>query len=150
MNQKKETLMRKTRKSSLFLMELIIAILFFSLSAAVCVRLFALSYATSQESTYRDAAMLQAQSMASLFLSAEGEMDDLLAFASASEGESGVYIGSITQNDASYPVTLTVSEAGGLHTLLIEIDAPDATEGEDAIVSLETAVYLPFAVGEGA
>lgn len=38
------------RRSSLFLFECIIAILFFLLAATVCVRLFAQSYQTSQES----------------------------------------------------------------------------------------------------
>lgn len=38
------------RRSSLFLLECIIAILFFILAATVCVRLFAQSYQTSQES----------------------------------------------------------------------------------------------------
>lgn len=38
------------RRSSLFLFECIIAILFFILAATVCIRLFAQSYLTSQES----------------------------------------------------------------------------------------------------
>ena len=41
---------KPARRSSLFLMELLIAILFFSLSAAVCVRIFVKSYTLELES----------------------------------------------------------------------------------------------------
>lgn len=145
--------MRQTRKSSLFLMELIIAILFFSLSAAVCVRLFASAYLLGQESDYRDTAILQAQSMATLFQHADGALEDVLAFANATQSEAGVYEGSITQNDEVYPVTLQIAEGEQTLTLTIAITAPGAqSTAEDSavepIITLQTMVYYQNQVGE--
>ncbi len=145
--------MRTTRKSSLFLMELIIAILFFSLSAAVCVRLFAASYLLGQQSTYRDVAMLQAQSMAELFRAADGEVDSVLSYANASASDNekgeGVYQGSITQDGAVYAITLTVVQSDNAPTLTIEIVAPSASAQQESIVTLQTKVYLPLQVEQG-
>lgn len=56
-----------TRRSSLFLMELIIAILFFSLAATVCVRFFVKSYTLEQESQKLNHAVNAATSIAEIF-----------------------------------------------------------------------------------
>ncbi len=152
--------MRQTRKSSLFLMELIIAILFFSLSAAVCVQLFATAYRISAESTYRDAATLQAQSMAALFCAADGELDAVLTYTNASEvaGSEGEYIGNITLDNETYTVALFVENtsaasaatiaAGTARILTIEITAPSAGAGDAPIITLTTKVYQPLQVQE--
>ena len=61
---------RKTpRRSSLFLLELILAIFFFCLASAVCVRFFAKSHVLSQETTNLDMAVNQTSSFAELFRS---------------------------------------------------------------------------------
>lgn len=67
--------MRRKSKSSLFLMELIIAILFFSVSAVICIQLFVASYSTSHKSRDLNAAVLQAQTAAEYFRSSEGNME---------------------------------------------------------------------------
>ncbi len=51
-------------KASLFLMELIMSILFFSLSAAVCVQLFVKSHALSQQSLKLNYAVIASESLA--------------------------------------------------------------------------------------
>lgn len=67
---------RKTsRRSSLFLLELIIAILFFCICAAVCVRFFVKAHTVSQDTKDLDMAVNQAATFAELFRS----NDDLLA-----------------------------------------------------------------------
>ncbi len=138
---------RPARKSSLFLIELIIAVLFFSLSAAVCVRLFASAYLLGQQSTYRDVATLQAQSMASLFQNSGGTLDDVLAYANATETQegTGVYTGSIAQNGAIYTVTLRFAASERTPTLTIEITAPNTAEGGAPILTLQAVAYQPLA-----
>ncbi len=140
---------RSARKSSLFLIELIIAILFFSLSAAVCVRLFATAYLMGQQSTNRDAATLQAQSMAALFQNADGALDDVLAYANATETEEDRYVGIITENGADYVVTLRFAESERTPALTIEITTPTAAEGDDPLITLQAVVYLPLSVQHG-
>lgn len=69
---------RTTRRSSLFLMELIIAILFFSLSATVCVRFFVKSYTLEKESQKLNHAVSAAASAAEIFRN-QGSPSSLLA-----------------------------------------------------------------------
>lgn len=56
-----------SRRSSLFLMELIIAILFFSLASTVCVRIFVKSHTLEQESIQLNHAVSAASSVAEIF-----------------------------------------------------------------------------------
>ena len=55
------------KRSSLFLMELIIAILFFSLASTVCVRIFVKSHTLEQESIQLNHAISAASSVAEIF-----------------------------------------------------------------------------------
>ena len=63
-------------RSSLFLVELIITIFFFSLSAVVCVRLFVDAAKTSREARDLTRAVHLAQDAAECFLSAEGDPEE--------------------------------------------------------------------------
>lgn len=60
---------QSSRRSSLFLLELIAAILFFCLASAVCVRFFVKSHTLSQETRNLDMAVNQASTFAELFRS---------------------------------------------------------------------------------
>lgn len=60
---------QSSRRSSLFLLELIAAILFFCLASAVCVRFFVKSHTLSQETRNLDLAVNQACTFAELFRS---------------------------------------------------------------------------------
>ncbi len=159
-------------------MELIIAILFFSLSAAVCVQLFAASYRTSQQSTYRDTAMLQAQSMASLFTAADGDLTALLSYANATEVAvgTGQYAGTMLDDGVTYQISLLAETiAGGAsmdasataaeaNTATVIASGSAATAGQrvlltiaitpaqntEPIVTLQTSVYLPLTIEQGA
>lgn len=68
--------MRHSR-SSLFLMEMIIAILFFSLASAVCIQLFAKSHTLSVKTVNQNHAVIQAQNLAESYLAYEGNMEEL-------------------------------------------------------------------------
>ncbi len=63
----------KHSRSSLFLMELIIAILFFSLASAVCIRLFVKSHLVSESTVNQNHAITHAQNMAEVWLSVDGD-----------------------------------------------------------------------------
>lgn len=78
----------KHSKSTLFLMELIIAILFFALASTVCIRLFAKSHLLSKQTVNQNQMIIQVQNMADTFLAAEGnpeKMAEVLAKAVYSE-----------------------------------------------------------------
>ena len=68
--------MRHSR-SSLFLMEMIIAILFFSLASAVCIQLFAKSHTLSTKTVNQNHAVIQAQNLAESYLAYEGSLEEM-------------------------------------------------------------------------
>ena len=75
----------KHSRSSLFLMEMIIAILFFSLASAVCIQLFARSHLLSTQTVNQNHAVIQAQSLAESYLSLEGDVTAMQDLFSSSE-----------------------------------------------------------------
>ena len=62
---------------SLFLMELILAILFFSLSAAVCVRLFVSAHLLSENTSDLNNATIWSQNLAEVFAAENGSMQEI-------------------------------------------------------------------------
>lgn len=64
-------------KSSLFLLELTIAIAFFALAAGDCVQLFVNAHILSRESTELNMAVIQAQSVAEAYKSVHGDGEKL-------------------------------------------------------------------------
>ncbi len=75
----------KHSRSSLFLMEMIIAILFFSLTSAVCIQLFTRSHLLSTQTVNQNHAVIQAQNLAESYLSLEGDMAAIQNLFSPSE-----------------------------------------------------------------
>ena len=75
----------KHSQSSLFLMELIITILFFSLASTVCIQLFSKAHLLSQSTIEENHAVIQAQNMAELFLACDGELSQMGAYSSQLE-----------------------------------------------------------------
>ena len=81
--------MRQTRThsgSSLFLMELILAILFFSVASAVCVQLFARAHTASEQSAALNRAVLAAESAAEAFKGA-ADLDEAARLTGAHAGD---------------------------------------------------------------
>lgn len=74
----------RTSRSSLFLIELIIAIFFLALTSAVCVRLYLQAHRLSVRSSDLTHAVQEAQNVAECFIAADG---DLTAALSLYEGE---------------------------------------------------------------
>lgn len=67
--------MNNNSKTSLFLMELIIVILFFSISAVVCVQLFVNAYSTNESTKMTAQGTVIVQNMAEQFLGCDGDLD---------------------------------------------------------------------------
>ncbi len=65
--------MNTNSKTSLFLMELIIVILFFSISAVVCVQLFVNAYSTNESTKKIAQATVIVQNLAEQFLGCDGD-----------------------------------------------------------------------------
>lgn len=75
----------KHSRSSLFLMEMIIAILFFSLASAVCIQLFAKSHLLSTQTVNQNHAVIWAQNLAESYLSSDGDLAAMQDLFSPSE-----------------------------------------------------------------
>ena len=72
-------------RTSLFLMELIIAILFFSLAGAVCIQLFVRAHIISGKSVELNYSVLWAQNTAELFYGCNGDTEQMAALLENSE-----------------------------------------------------------------
>ncbi len=138
--------MKQGSKSSLFLIELIIAILFFAVSSAICVQLFTTSHLKSQESVYRNDANLQAQTLIELYRNADGDLAVILELTDALEqdetyicyiDETGDY-SSETSSD-SYTVMMYLSDEDTLPTFTVDIYPPSY---DTAIISYSTKIYV--------
>ena len=68
---------RASSKISLFLMELIIAILFFSLASAVCVRLYSAAHSLSEESINLSNALTWSQNLSEAFYGTKGDVKEM-------------------------------------------------------------------------
>ena len=68
---------RSNSRLSLFLMELIIAIMFFSLSAAVCVRLFTSAHFMAEGAKNMSGATIWSQNLAEAFAGTDGNLSEM-------------------------------------------------------------------------
>ena len=128
---------RESSKSSLFLLELMISIVFFALAAAGCVQVFAKAHMLSQEASRLDMAVSVAQSLAEECSGSRMEdnqryYDEL---GNVCGKEDGVYLAEILQ-----------TEQAGMNQ--IHITVMDM-ETQDTLYTLQTASYLPDGTGGG-
>ena len=75
-------------KASLFLMELIIAILFFAISSAICTQLFVKSHIISQHTVNDNHAVLWVQNISEVFYSKNGDFESCKTFFKEDEAAS--------------------------------------------------------------
>ena len=132
------------RRSSLFLMELIIAILFFSLAATICVRIFVKSHALEQESVDLNHAVNAATSVAEIFRSQENVYSVLQEhFPTGELAENAYHIFYDTDwnlcgaSDADYIVTLHTKPSAPFL-----LGTVDVTHGENALYQLDLKKYM--------
>jgi uncharacterized protein (DUF2147 family) len=124
---------RSVKKSSLFLMELTVAVLFFSICAAVCMRVFAAAKTNADYSRNLTNASIKAQSAAEGYKHSAGRLDAVAEILGgsvegnrvtvlygpdwnrASDGESAAFILTLDQTDSGVylkSALVTVVKAG--------------------------------------
>lgn len=91
------------RKTGLFLMELIIAILFFSLAAAICIQLFVKSHMISERSIALNHSILLAQNTAEIFYATNGDPEKMASLLGCGESS-----GTAAVADSDNASTLTL------------------------------------------
>lgn len=144
----------KARSSSLFLMELILAILFFSIASAVCVQFFVKSHMLSNDSRALNYAVNECGSMAEIIDTANGIEDCFVLLKkaypngtfpdgnTASEAEILFYYDDsfslCTIKDHSYTLSLHLSQED--HTLTARMDFTGISDA--SIYQLETKYHI--------
>ena len=145
--------MQPIRRSSLFLMELMIAILLFSLAAAICVPVFVKSHSIKEKSTELNQAVLASVSVAEIIRS-EGISLEMLseAFPEAESADHTLYISydqkwsPCAPSDAVYTLRvgtkleLTTSDSS---ILTGEITVYRAGQEGNSIYELAVKKYIP-------
>lgn len=137
--------MRNSR-ASLFLMELMISILFFSLSSAVCIQLFVKAHTINTDTENKSNATLIAQDISELFHHVDGDQEQLLSYYSkyeSSANEIKLYFtennNSCAKESARYIATLSFEPNGAYRILTIEITA---VGNEDILYSSTLKKYI--------
>lgn len=143
--------MNQTEKSrsSLFLIELILAILFFSLGSAICIQAFSKAALISRSAADLSFASSQVSSAASVIRYAENPLADAQDFFPGAETEGSyiyVYYDADRQlcskGDAVYTMTVSIlSEDGFCRSSVV-------MTGEDDAVIYELETHYPAGTGE--
>lgn len=110
--------MKSRSSSSLFLIELIIALLFFSVCAAICVNIFAKSALMAKNARESENAVLLAENAAAAYKSAGGDMDKTAALLGGSCDSGSV--------SASYDENCSAAEDDSVYflTIIPDDDSP--------------------------
>ena len=139
------------KRSSLFLLELMIAILFFCLASAVCVQIFVKAHTTSRGTQELNTALEKVSGFSEVFLAGDSFSALLPEDASVSENADGSaeYLVFYDENwqlcsssDATYEIQIRIDPQGAL--LHGSFTARSASDADDAsvIYSMETD-YCP-------
>ncbi len=135
----------KHAQSSLFLMEMMVVILFFALTSAICVHLFAQSYQTAKHSEDLTNGVLQAESAAELYKSTAGDLQqtaELLDAKWEAVGSLTVLYDAhwqIVQQDGAYQLTMSAAQETLIPTAEIVIRTLEGKE----IYRLTVKAYQP-------
>lgn len=132
---------QRNTRSSLFLIELIIAILFFSLGSAVCVQAFVKAHQTSQAASDLSFASAQASSAAAVLRYTDGTCEEASAYLTSASGSGldfSVFYDSdqqpCSEGSAAYTMTVSTREDGNRRYSSISVYKAD----DELIYELET------------
>lgn len=136
---------RVAKRSNVFLMELILTILFFSLAAAICMQFFAGAKSLSDKTYATNKAVMIAKNVENVFTSSEDPQNELLAaYQPASlllDGQSGI----IVHYDDSF---IPTSAAKGVYTMEIQwssqSDNPNMIKGSIRFTGKDLEYELPI------
>lgn len=117
------------RKTGLFLMELIIAILFFSLAAAICIQLFVKSHMISEHSIVLNHSILLAQNTAEIFYATNGDPEKMASLLGCGES-----FGTAAIADSDNASTLTLFYTD-------KFDCLDPAEAASAVFQQTISLY---------
>lgn len=142
-----------SKRSNLFLLELILAIFFFSLAGAVCLRLFVQARSLSLESQRKNQALVCAKNLSGIFESREGSLPDMaedFPQSGAEDSELEIYYDDdwelCSRKEAVYVASLRISDpsyAG--HFLEGELRV---SQGSQVLCALDVSCYIPLEAGE--
>ncbi len=155
--------MKNNSKTSLFLMELIIVILFFSIASVVCVQLFVNAYSTNENTKQISKGNVLIQNIAESFSGCGGDLGEMSALfagsADVNTSEAGMnlyftedgkptdssratYTASISvHDDNGTPVSETAGHEGCMLTANISIYQADSG---DVIAVRDVSHYVPY------
>ncbi|MCR4616746.1 MAG: hypothetical protein K5669_01025 [Lachnospiraceae bacterium] len=144
----------KHSKSSLFLMEMIVCILFFSLSAAVSAQMFAKSHIISETAINENYAVIEVNNMAEAFYSESGDLKAISEKFYSGNSVLGVSnlmvyfdsefnIVSSESGSASYYVSVVESDNLEKHMKNAKISFYDLKDSSDSVYSLDVSVNMP-------
>ncbi|MBR2401453.1 MAG: hypothetical protein IKB01_01615 [Lachnospiraceae bacterium] len=141
--------MRNSR-ASLFLMELMISILFFSLSSAVCIQLFVKAHTINTDTENQSNATLIAQDISELFHHTYGNKEQFLSYYDKYETEENEVLLFFTDNNhscskenAHYTATLSFNQDGAFRILTMKITCSGK---EDILYSSTLKKYIPTTI----
>ena len=117
------------RKTGLFLMELIIAILFFSLAAAICIQLFVKSHMISERSIALNHSILLAQNTAEIFYATNGDPEKMASLLGCGESSGTA---AIADSDNASTLTLFYTD---------KFDCLDLAEAASAVFQQTISLY---------
>jgi Tfp pilus assembly protein PilV len=149
--------MHNSAKSGLFLIEMIIAICFFALSAAVCTSLFVRAYLISKETRQANMAVLTAQSVVESFKAADGTAEGTAnAFdtvTNAGDGSSGFLLfydknWQQTQGGKNaYTVDVAINENASPRDIVVNVNTTAEDGTQTLLYHLEAKTYIPAGKG---
>ncbi len=138
-----------TSKASLFLMELIIAILIFSLASGFCVRFFAKAHILTEDTKNLNHAVSLTQSAAEIFYGMNGQLNEIQSTLDADKNgkcENGllsVYYDHnfqvCTKDSATYEMTMSLSEEDNMQVM--DIRMHKLAKDDRSIYSLRVKRY---------
>lgn len=117
------------RKTGLFLMELIIAILFFSLAATICIQLFVKSHMISERSIALNHSILLAQNTAEIFYATNGDPEKMTSLLGCGESSGTA---AIADSDNASTLTLFYTD---------KFDCLDPAEAASAVFQQTISLY---------
>lgn len=117
------------RKTGLFLMELIIAILFFSLAATICIQLFVKSHMISERSIALNHSILLAQNTAEIFYATNGDPEKMASLLGCGESSGTA---AIADSDNASTLTLFYTD---------KFDCLDPAEATSAVFQQTISLY---------
>lgn len=127
----------KSSKSSLFLMELIISILFFSLASAVCIQLFVKAHVLDKHTDEQNHAIVWSQNLAALWQANNGDLNTVNHLIVADF----LTVTDTTNSDDNFPSNYLNSDDSPVGSS-DNLTSPDTIEPVDELVTSENYTSL--------